>query len=50
MPMLFIPQGETIKLPKGEVLKLRYRVVAFAGTPAEAGVPALWNEFNEQKA
>jgi hypothetical protein len=50
MPMLFIGQKDTIRLPKGEVLKLRYRVVAFAGTPTEAAIPALWEEFNNAKA
>lgn len=33
-------------LPKGEELKLRYRVVAFGGTPAEAGLNDLWEEFD----
>jgi hypothetical protein len=46
MPMLFIDKNAPIRLPKGETLKLRYRVVAFAGTPAEAGINALWEEFN----
>ena len=33
-------------LPKGEELRLRYRVVAFGGTPVEAGLDALWEEFD----
>jgi len=33
-------------LPKGEELRLRYRVVAFGGTPAEAGLNDLWTEFD----
>ena len=33
-------------LPKDEELKLRYRVVAFGGTPAEAGLNDLWTEFD----
>ncbi|MDR2863546.1 MAG: PmoA family protein [Puniceicoccales bacterium] len=50
MPMLFIPKNKPIKLPKGEVLKLRYRVVAFAGTPQEAGIDGLWKAFSEKQA
>lgn len=33
-------------LPKDEELHLRYRVAAFAGTPSEAGLDALWEEFD----
>ena len=33
-------------LPQGEELRLRYRVVAFGGTPAEAGLNDLWTEFD----
>jgi len=33
-------------LPRGEELRLRYRVVAFGGTPREAGLDALWEEFD----
>ena len=33
-------------LPKGEELKLRYRVVAFGGTPREADLNGLWEEFD----
>ena len=33
-------------LPKGEELKLRYRVVAFGGTPQDAGLNGLWDEFD----
>jgi hypothetical protein len=50
MPMMFLKKNENIKLPKDKVVKLRYRVVAFVGTPVDAGVPALWDEFNAKKA
>ena len=33
-------------LPMGDELSLRYRVVAFGGTPSEAGLNALWEEFD----
>jgi len=33
-------------LPQGEELHLRYRVVAFGGTPTEAGLNDLWEEFD----
>ena len=33
-------------LPKGEELKLRYRVVAFGGTPQDANLNGLWDEFD----
>jgi hypothetical protein len=35
------------KLSAGEELKLRYRVVAFGGTPKDAGLDALWEEFDK---
>ena len=38
--------GEPFVLPKGDELTLRYRVVAFGGTPKEAGLNALWEEFD----
>jgi hypothetical protein len=34
-------------LPKGDELKLRYRVVAFGGTPREADLNGLWNDFDK---
>ena len=34
-------------MQEGEELKLRYRVVAFGGTPEEAGLNALWEEFDQ---
>jgi len=33
-------------LARGEELRLRYRVVAFGGTPADAGLDDLWTEFD----
>jgi len=35
-------------LSNGEELKLRYRVVAFAGTPKDADLDGLWEEFDAQ--
>ena len=34
-------------MPRGEELRLRYRVVAFGGTPEEAGLNDLWTEFDQ---
>ncbi|MDR2844806.1 MAG: PmoA family protein [Puniceicoccales bacterium] len=50
MPMLFIPKGKTLKFAKGEVVKLAYRVVAFAGTPQDADLNGLWKDFSEKRA
>ena len=44
MPMNWLK--EPLKFPKDETLNLRYRVVAFAGTPKEAGIDELWEDFN----
>jgi hypothetical protein len=44
--MLWIPKDKPFLLPKGDELKLRYRVVAFAGTPKEADLDGLWNQFD----
>ncbi|MGL4593159.1 MAG: PmoA family protein [Thermoguttaceae bacterium] len=38
---------EPFKLPKDEVLKLRYRVVAFGGSPSDAKIDSLWEEFDQ---
>lgn len=46
-PMDFLNPEKPFVLPKGEELKLRYRVVAFGGTPAEAKLDDLWNEFDQ---
>jgi hypothetical protein len=47
-PMLWLKEKnlEPFALPKGEELKLRYRVVAFGGTPQDAGLNDLWDEFD----
>jgi hypothetical protein len=45
-PMNWIPKDQPFVLPKGEELKLRYRVVAFGGTPREADLNGLWEEFD----
>lgn len=42
-PMNFLK--EPMVIPEGKTLKLRYRVVAHAGTPAEAGLDALHAEW-----
>ena len=49
MPMLWLRErgDEPFTLAQGEELRLRYRVVAFGGTPAEAGLNALWEEFDK---
>jgi len=48
MPMLWLQErgDNPFRLPKGEELKLRYRVVAFGGTPKDAGLNDLWMEFD----
>ena len=38
---------EPFSLPKGDELKLRYRVVAFGGTPKDADLNGLWEEFDK---
>jgi hypothetical protein len=48
MPMLFIK--DKITLEKGAPLQLRYRVVAYAGTPQDANLNGLWDEFNGKKS
>jgi hypothetical protein len=45
-PMNWLDPNKPFVLPKGEELKLRYRIVAFAGTPKDAGLNALWDEFD----
>jgi len=47
MPMNWLQKrgDNPLVLAKGEELKLRYRVVAFAGTPKEADLNGLWEEF-----
>ena len=48
MPMNWFKQDDPLLLAKDEELKLRYRVVAFAGTPKDADLDGLWNEFDAQ--
>lgn len=50
MPMNFFPKDRPMVLSEGEEIKLRYRVVAFTGRPEEAGLDALWDEFDGEKA
>ena len=47
MPMNWFPNGKSLELAEGEELKLRYRVVAFAGTPKDADLDGLWTEFDK---
>lgn len=44
MPMQWF--NEPLKLPKDELLKLKYRVVAYGGTPEQADLNGLWEDFN----
>jgi hypothetical protein len=48
-PMNFFGNGENLTLVKDEELRLRYSVIAFAGTPEEAGLNKLWEEFDAQE-
>ncbi|HBT75797.1 MAG TPA: hypothetical protein DEB39_02475 [Planctomycetaceae bacterium] len=43
MPMNFM--SDPLTLPKGESIRLKYRIVAFAGTPENARLDALWEDF-----
>jgi len=49
MPMLWLRErgDDPLTIPQGEELRLRYRVVAFGGTPADAGLNGLWEEFDK---
>lgn len=38
-------QDEALKLPRGETLALRYRVIPFAGRPTAAALDAAWEAF-----
>ena len=49
MPMNFFKDDDPLRLAKNEELKLRYRVVAFAGTPKDADLDGLWTEFDQQQ-
>lgn len=46
MPMNFMDNPLT--LPKGESIELRYRVVAYAGTPQDANLNAHWDDFAQK--
>ena len=45
MPFDFFAEGEKFVMPKGDTLRLAYRIVAFTGTPTNAFLNAQWNEF-----
>lgn len=45
-PMNWLKKDKPFLLPQGDKLNLRYRVVAFAGTPEEADLNGLWDEFD----
>jgi hypothetical protein len=49
MPMNWLRErgDDPFRLSQGEELRLRYRVVAFGGTPADAGLDGLWEEFDQ---
>lgn len=49
-PMNWIPKDKPFTLPQGDELKLRYRVVAFGGSPKEADLDGLWEEFDKADA
>lgn len=42
---MYWPEGDAIRLAKGEVLRLRYRVVVHAGDAAEAEIGALFTAY-----
>ncbi|MDR2346560.1 MAG: PmoA family protein [Planctomycetaceae bacterium] len=46
-PMNFFNKDENITLVKDEELKLQYSVVAFTGSPEEAELDKLWEEFDK---
>ncbi len=48
--MNYLKDGQKLVLEKGEELKLRYRVVAFAGTPQDAKLDELWEEFDRSES
>ncbi|MDR0870093.1 MAG: PmoA family protein [Planctomycetaceae bacterium] len=45
-PCNFFPNDVKLELAANEELKLRYRIVGFAGTPEEADLNGLWKEFD----
>jgi len=46
MPMNFFDQP--LVLPQGESISLKYRVVAYAGMPKDAGLDRHWEDFSEK--
>ena len=49
MPWNWLRQrgDEPFTFSQGQELRFRYRVVAFGGTPQEAGLDAIWEEFDQ---
>ena len=45
MPFDEFGKDETFVMPKGDVLRLAYRIVAFTGVPTNTFLNAQWNEF-----
>ena len=43
-PMQWVP-AEGMKIAAGETRRMRYLVVAYGGTPDEAGLPAIYEEW-----
>ena len=44
-PMPFDALSENLVMPKGDVIRLAYRIVAFTGTPSNSFLNAQWDEF-----
>jgi hypothetical protein len=44
-PMWWPADGKGMRLAKGDKLVLRYRVLVFTGTPEEAGIAKLFNDY-----
>ncbi len=45
MPFLFVDKDFVFKWNKGKKISTKYRIVVFAGTPADVDLNKLWNEF-----
>ena len=45
MPFNSFADGEKFIMPKNDVLRLAYRIVAFTGVPSKSFLDAQWNEF-----
>jgi hypothetical protein len=48
-PMFWPADGQNTRIPKGEKLRLCYRVLVFSGTPESAGISGLFKRFSESK-